>query len=109
MNDDAIASGHADRMVIRKSVASIPERPRVSVLIPTKNRSADLVMAIRSVLAQSVLPMEVLVADQSSDDGGRKLVQAEFAETSTDAKNTVELRYLTEPNISGAAEARNQL
>lgn len=48
-----------------------------SVVITTKNRREELVVAVRSALAQSV-PVEVLVMDDSSTDGTAELVRAEF-------------------------------
>jgi len=84
-------------------------KPNVSVLIPTKNRTADLLIAVRSLLNQSVLPEEVLVADQSRDDHARELVEKEFEDVSQATKKAVRLRYLLDPRISGAAEARNHL
>jgi GT2 family glycosyltransferase len=85
------------------------EGRRVSVLIPTKDRPADLVLSVRSLLAQSILPGELLIADQSGNDYGRAQVEKEFAEASEVVKNGVKLLHLIEPKISGAAEARNRL
>jgi GT2 family glycosyltransferase len=81
----------------------------VSVLIPTKDRSADLSIAIRSLLAQSIMPLEILVADQSPDDHGRKLIEREFRDAPSAEQKAIRLLYLVDPDISGAAEARNRL
>ena len=56
------------------------ESSRVSVIIPTKNRAADLVIAVRSLLAQTVRPAQVVVVDQSSDEAGALPAKAEFAD-----------------------------
>jgi glycosyltransferase involved in cell wall biosynthesis len=42
--------------------------PRVSVVIPTYNRAADLQRALNSVLAQSFTDWEVVVVDNNSTD-----------------------------------------
>lgn len=43
--------------------------PRVSVVIPTFNRAGLLVQAVNSALAQTFQNLEVIVADDGSDDG----------------------------------------
>lgn len=48
-----------------------------SVVITTKNRKAELAVAIRSAIAQTAAP-EVIVIDDGSTDGTADLVRAEF-------------------------------
>jgi len=48
----------------------------VSVIIPTWNRSATLGVAVRSALAQTMPPLEVLVCDDGSTDGSEEVVRS---------------------------------
>lgn len=48
----------------------------VSVVIPTWNRADVLVKAVRSVLSQSLAPLEVLVCDDGSTDNTYEKIQA---------------------------------
>ncbi len=68
----------------------------VSVVIPTRDRGWCLSRALRSVLAQSRPPAEVIVIDDGSLDGTRRLVHAGFPE----------VRYFYQP-ASGVSRARN--
>jgi glycosyltransferase involved in cell wall biosynthesis len=54
-------------------------RPLVTVVIPTYNRAALLPRAIRSVIAQTHRPLELIVVDDGSSDNTREVV-AGFAE-----------------------------
>jgi GT2 family glycosyltransferase len=75
---------------------------QVCAIIPTKNRTADLALAVRSLLGQTILPAQVVIVDQSSDESGSLRVKVDFA-----VAPTVRLDYIRDPSISGAAAARN--
>jgi glycosyltransferase involved in cell wall biosynthesis len=70
--------------------------PRVSVIIPLYNCAPYVADAVRSVLAQPVPDLEVIVVDDGSTDGGADTL-AQFGGR---------IRVLTQEN-SGAAAARN--
>lgn len=69
--------------------------PRVSVITVVKNGERLLAEAIRSILAQTFPPAEVLVVDGHSVDGTARV-----------ARSFVEVRYLLQPG-HGLAAARN--
>ena len=69
--------------------------PKVSVIIPTYNRSELVREAIASVLAQSFSDFELIVVDDGSEDGTAEAVR-EFAE----------IYYVYQPN-RGVSAARN--
>ena len=68
----------------------------VSVIIPTRNRAAFLAQALESILAQTVVPGEIIVVDDGSTDGTAALVR-DF---------TAPVRCLHQP-ARGPAAARN--
>jgi glycosyltransferase involved in cell wall biosynthesis len=49
---------------------------RVSVVVPLYNKAPFVDAAIRSALAQELPPLEVIVVDNSSTDGGAEIVEA---------------------------------
>jgi len=73
-------------------------KPSVSVIIPTHNRAAFLVTALRSVLDQTFQDFEVLVVDDGSNDGTSELRQ-QFR----DAR----IQWLRHDTARGGAAARN--
>ena len=71
--------------------------PKVAVIIPTYNRAALVIEAIRSVLSQTFTDFEILVIDDGSSDGTAAAVQQQGAP----------VRYLWQPNSRQGA-ARNR-
>ncbi|MCL4338845.1 glycosyltransferase [Patescibacteria group bacterium] len=47
---------------------------KISVIIPTFNRSKSLIRAVKSVIGQTVKPFEIIVSDDGSNDGSEKIV-----------------------------------
>ena len=75
--------------------------PTVSVIIPTKNRAADLELTIQTLLRQGILPNELFVVDQSDADTSRARIEQLVGGAS------VRLDYVYDPSIAGGAVARN--
>lgn len=50
---------------LKNSNGDSPENLTVSVIIPTKNRAADLTRTIETLLQQTVQPLELIIVDQS--------------------------------------------
>ncbi len=73
--------------------------PRVSVILPTRNRAEVLPRAIGSVLGQSFPDFELIVVDDGSTDGTDALIR-----DYTDPR----LIYLQPPDVLGDAGARNR-
>lgn len=73
----------------------------ISAVIPTKNRPFDIEHAVRSVLLQSKLPLQLLVVDQSEGDASRELVTQMCAEVPE-----VILDYVHDPAIAGLVAAK---
>jgi GT2 family glycosyltransferase len=75
-----------------------------SAIIATKNRPAELAEMLHSLLGQSRLPDEVVIVDQSENDGARSVVQS-FA--TSGRQHSPQLVYCYEPTAAGASAARN--
>ena len=72
--------------------------PNVSVVIPTYNRANLIARSIRSVLEQTVEPLEVIVVDDGSKDDTKKVIEE---------MNEPKVKYIYQEN-GGAASARNR-
>ena len=74
-------------------------RPRVSVIIPCFNRSAQLREAVESVLAQTYQDFEILIIDDGSTDDTRVSLENRF-------RGNPKIRYFYK-NHGGPGPARN--
>lgn len=52
--------------------------PRISVLILTWNRRAELALALRSVVQQDMADVEIVVVDSASSDGTQAMLREQF-------------------------------
>ena len=75
--------------------------PKISVIIPAYRCEATVEQSVRSALAQTFSDIEVLVADDGSDDGTPEILKRLSEE---DAR----IRVLTLPENGGVANARNR-
>jgi glucosyl-dolichyl phosphate glucuronosyltransferase len=80
----------------------------VSVIIPTKNRPSELQRAVRSVLAQTVEHLSLVIVDQSPDNESVRLVKSEVTAAERSRGLLWNLNYIHDTRISGGAMARNR-
>lgn len=73
----------------------------ITAVIPTLNRPIDLSKAVASILNQTVLPMALMIVDQSLDEQSRIEVEGLVCEYPD-----VNLQYIHDPSISGLVEAK---
>jgi glycosyltransferase involved in cell wall biosynthesis len=76
----------------------------ISAVVPTFNDARRLADALNSIVQQTLRPVEIVVADDGSDDGTEQVV-GEFAAVQA---GTVSVRYLRLPARSGVVAARNE-
>src|SRR5262245_33190761 len=81
---------------------------RVCVIIPTKNRAADLARAVRSVLEQTVAPCSMVIVDQSRNGESQERVRSEIDKAKRERVCLWRLTYVLAPEITGSATARNR-
>lgn len=79
------------------------DRPLVSAVIPTYNRTQQTIAAIESALAQTYPYFEVIVVDDGSNDGSDQVIER-FVSQKSNASHRV--LFLRQPN-QGASVARN--
>src|ERR1700719_390224 len=79
------------------------DRRSISVVVPTFNDVGRIGDALASIVAQTLRPIEVVVADDGSDDGTEQFV-ADFAQGQADG---IPVRYTRLPARSRVVAARN--
>jgi len=83
------------------------KNPIISVIIPTLNRADVLAEMLESLLAQTAVPDEVIIVDQSQTDESKKMSENLLNNYNLNQQNTIKLTYIHNPTITGAAQARN--
>ena len=73
-------------------------KPIFSVIVPLYNKEREVEATLRSVLAQTYAPLEIVVVDDGSTDGSRKVVEN---------LDSPLVRLITQPN-AGECAARNR-
>jgi GT2 family glycosyltransferase len=79
----------------------------ISIIIPTKNRPKDLKLTVETLLAQTVLPDQLVIVDQSAGDESQREIFSLFTGTPDGTRDRVRLNYVYNPSITGGAQARN--
>lgn len=74
----------------------------ISIVIPTRNRPADLLRVVESIVRQRRLPDELLIVDQSKDDTSENMVTNVFAAH----RNCIALKYIHDDSIPGLVAAK---
>ena len=80
----------------------------ISIIIPTKNREKDLKLTVETLLAQTVVPDQLIIVDQSAGDEGRREILSLLAAAPQDTRGRIRLNYVYDPSITGGAQARNR-
>ena len=82
--------------------------PSISAIIPTKDRPADLIATIKSLLQQTVLPQQLIIVDQSLRDVSQRQVETQFQRARREIRDSIELCYVRDASLSGLTSARNR-
>lgn len=80
----------------------------ISIIIPTKSRLNDLTLTVETLLAQTVLPDQLVIVDQSAGDQSERAVRSLLARAPQEVRDRVRLDYVLNPAITGGAQARNR-
>lgn len=78
-----------------------------SAIVPTRDRPEPLVGLVRSLLAQTITPVEVVIVDQSTRRDSQERIEALSKSLREDPGQQAKIVYIRDPTIDGAARARN--
>ncbi|MFQ5865395.1 MAG: glycosyltransferase family 2 protein, partial [bacterium] len=76
----------------------------LSVIIPTKNRTKDLVLTLRSVFAQTRQPDEIVIVDQSHSND----TQCTVNDLIDELQIQTNIIYILDSRIGGLSQAKNK-
>src|SRR4051794_14291146 len=82
--------------------------PGLAVAIPTKDRPVDLEGTIDSLFAQSALPKQLIIIDQSTDNESQGRVMFRYNALPETVRESIELLYVHDASICGLTAARNR-
>ncbi len=80
-----------------------PNQPKISVIVPAYNRPDDIEPVVKTIMAQTVQDLEIIIVDDASNDGGKVIAAIEAMITAHPAK----VRLIKHDVNKGAAAARN--
>ena len=80
-------------------MSALPNKPRVSIVVPSYNSGAYIEDTIRSILEQEYDPIELIIVDGASTDGTLDILHMYDTDT--------RVRWISEPD-SGNVEAQNK-
>lgn len=107
MGNTWFVTSQQNEAALQDGVSSEGAAGSLSLIIPTKNRSRDLGLVVKSLFEQTVSADELIVVDQSASDEGKIAVEKQFRDCSSRLHSVMDLRYIHEPAIGGGAAARN--
>lgn len=88
-------------IIVKTTLKHAANNESVSIIIPLYNRKELLCRALRSVLNQTILPLEILICDDGSTDNPQSIM-SDFA------KSAVPIIWLENKECHGVSHARNQ-
>ena len=74
----------------------------LTVVIPTKNRATELYLAVNSVLDSTVIPREIIIIDQSTDNNSRNAIKELIKKS-----NEIKFNYIHNHEINGLVAAKS--
>lgn len=86
---------------VKPNFKRIAQQEDVSIIIPLHNRKDMVRQALNSILHQTVLPCEILICDDGSDDNPQNIM-ADFLNTDT------KINWLRTQKCYGVSHARNR-
>lgn len=92
----------------RKETAELQPILTISVIIPTKNRPADLALTVKTLFQQTVLPLELVIIDQSPSEESQRRIEQMLSDAELEIQDSVRLRYVRDSSLPGLTWARNR-